>query len=325
MRTIAFDMMGNDNGVRAGIEAVNEFVAKNLDYNFVLVGDIKEINKYTKETERIRIIDSKQINSKMGALAARKSQNSMSVAINLVKEGKADAVISSGDSGLFLSISTLSIKRIIGVKRPAFMPIVPSVIKGQRFLLMDVGANLETSSEMLVQWAKLGQAFAKANLKVNKPRVGIVNIGTEDKKGYSFQQKANTILKKNKKINYLGFIESRELLNDIVDVAIVDGYAGNMILKTLEGSVLSLLKLLKEKLMSKTKYKIGALISSGAFKEVKEQLDYRNVGAAWVIGINGLAIKTHGSSDKKSYVGAFKQIRNAIENDSLDELKKEFK
>jgi len=325
MRTIAFDMMGNDNGVRAGVEAVNEFVAKNLDYNFVLVGDIKEINKYTKETERIRIIDAKEIDSKSGALAARKSKNSMSVAINLVKEGKADAVISSGDSGSFLSMSTLNLKRIKGVKRPAFMPIVPSVVPGQRFLLMDVGANLETSSEMLVQWAKLGSAFSKANLKVNKPRVGIINIGTEDKKGHAFQQEANKILKKDRKINYVGFIESREILNDVVDVAIVDGYAGNMILKTLEGTVLSMLKLLKGKLMSKTKYKIGALISKGAFTAVKEQLDYRNVGAAWVIGLNGLAIKTHGSSDKKSYVGAFGQIRNAVESNALEELKKGFK
>ncbi|MCK5945892.1 MAG: phosphate acyltransferase PlsX [Mycoplasmataceae bacterium] len=325
MKTIAFDMMGNDNGVRAGVEAVNEFVSKNINYNFILIGNIKEINKFTKESDRITMIDAKEINIKKGALAARKESNSMSIAINLVNEGKVDAVLSSGDSGSFLTLTTLILKRIKGVKRPAFMPVVPTVIKGQKFVLMDVGANLETSSEMLVQWSKLGQAFAKANLKITKPRVGIVNIGTEDKKGFPFHQEAAAILKKDKKVNYVGFVESRDLLEGVVDVAIVDGYAGNMILKSFEGSVLSLLRLLKSKLMSKTKYKLGALMAKGAFNDVKEQLDYRNVGAAWVMGLNGLAIKTHGSSDKKSYLGAFNQISLAIENNALDAVKKEFK
>lgn len=325
MKTIAFDLNGNDNGVRAGIEAVIEFVKVNLDYIFILVGDKKEISKYVKDTERIKIIDKPELaTSTKGALAARKSDSSMATAIRLVKDGKAQAVISSGDSGSYLSMTTLILKRMKGIKRPAFMPVMPTITKNNNFVMMDVGANLETTSDMLVQWSYLGNSFAKSALEISKPRVGIINIGTEPTKGFIWQQEAAKVLAKDKKINFVGFVEPRNLLKGVVDVAVVDGYAGNMILKTMEGTSLTLLSLLKEKLMSKTKYKIGALLSKGAFKGVKDQLDYRNVGAAWVMGLNGLAIKTHGSSDKKSYLGAFGQIANAFNTSTLEKIKKDF-
>lgn len=152
MKTIAFDVMGNDNGVRAAVEAALDFSNKSLDYTFILVGDKDEINKYTKETERIQILDVKKtVDKEEGARAARKGDSSMAVAINLVKEGKAQAVISSGESGAYLSMSTLTLRRIEGVKRPAFMPVFPTIVKGKRFVMMDCGANLETTGEMLSQ------------------------------------------------------------------------------------------------------------------------------------------------------------------------------
>ena len=322
MKKIAFDVMGNDNGVRAGVEAALDFVESNLDYIVVLVGDKNEINKITRETERIRIVDVKKtIDPKMGARAARGEDNSMAAAINLVKDGTADAVMSSGDSGIYLSMATLIFKRLDGVKRPAFMPVFPTIIQGKRFVMMDVGANLISTPEMLEQWAMLGSSFSKSVLNINKPKVGIVNIGTEDKKGQDFHIEANEALKKHDNINYVGFVESRDLLNGVVDVAITDGYAGNMILKTMEGTVLSLLKLLKQELTSKTKYKMGALLAKGAFKNVKETLDYRNVGAAWLLGLNGLAIKCHGGSDKKAYLGAFSQVAEAVDKDAIKKFK----
>ena len=322
MKTIAFDLNGNDNGVRAGIEAVVDFIKDNLDYTFILVGNNNEISKYVKDTERIKIIDRPELATlSKGALAARKSNSSMATAIRLVKDGKAQAVISSGDSGSYLAMTTLIMKRIKGIKRPAFMPVFPTVIKNKHFVMMDVGANLETTSEMLVQWAHLGNSFVKSVMDIPKPRVGILNIGTEKTKGFLWQQEAAKTLEADKNINYVGFIESRHLLKDIVDVAVVDGYGGNMILKTMEGTSLALLSLIKGTLMSRTKYKMGALLSKGAFVEVKEQFDYRNVGAAWVMGLNGLAIKTHGSSDKQSYIGAFKQIRSAFNSGALDKIK----
>jgi len=152
MKTIAFDVMGNDNGVRAGVEAALDFTDKNLDYIVALVGDKNEISQYTKETERIKIIHSPNVvDSSKGIRAARGSDSSMASAVNLVKEGKADAVLSSGDSATYLTMTTLTFKRMEGVKRPAFMPVFPTIVKDKKFIMMDVGANIEVTGEMLVQ------------------------------------------------------------------------------------------------------------------------------------------------------------------------------
>lgn len=318
--------MGNDNGVKAAVEAAFDFSKSHSEYKIILVGDQDEITKFSQESEKISIVDVKKTVSKdEGARAARNGESSMAVAINLVKDGTADAVISSGESGAYLSIATLTLRRIPGVKRPAFMPVFPTIVKGKRFVMMDCGANLETTGEMLAQWAELGNVFSSTVLKVNKPKVGLVNIGTEDSKGKEFHQEAHAVLKANKDINYVGFVETRDLLNAAVDVAIIDGYAGNMVLKTMEGTVLSLLKLIKTSLMSRLKYKIGALLAKGAFNQVKETLDYRNVGAAWIIGLNGLAIKCHGGADKKSYLGALNQVKEALDNDALKNFKEAVK
>ena len=152
MKTIAFDVMGNDNGVKAGVEAALAFVKTNSDYSVILVGDEPQINSFLVEGERIEVIHSPNVvDASMGARAARSGNNSMAVAINLVKEGKADAVISSGDSGIYLSMATLTLKRIEGVKRPAFMPIFPTISGDKKFVMLDVGANIDVNSEMLVQ------------------------------------------------------------------------------------------------------------------------------------------------------------------------------
>lgn len=282
MKTIAFDTLGNDNGALDGLLAVKEFIAKNPDYKFILVGNkTKILEVFPKENQNIEIVEcDTEIQGELGARAARGEANSMSVAISLVKEGKADAVISAGNSAAYLTVATLTLRRMQGVKRPAFMPIFPTIVKGKRFILMDAGANLEVDAEILVQWALLGNAFSKAVLGIENPKVGLLNIGTEDEKGFESVREAHQNLKKNKDINYVGFIESRELLKAPVDVAIIDGYGGNLVLKTMEGTALAMLSLIKQSLTSKFIYKIGALIAKGGFVAVKETLDYRNVGAA---------------------------------------------
>lgn len=323
MRTIAFDILGNDNGPLAALNATKEFIAKNKDYKIILVGPKEQILEvFPNENPNIEIVDcSKEIQGELGARAARGEENSMSLAISLVKEGKADVVISAGNSGAYLTVATLVLKRMEGIKRPAFMPIFPTIVKGKKFVLLDAGANLEIDSEIGVQWAFLGSAFAKAVLDAQNPRVAIVNVGTEDEKGLAWAKEAHQVLKQNNKINYVGFIEARELLKAKVDVAVIDGYGGNLVLKSMEGTALSMLALLKESLTSKLKYKIGALISKGGFVEVKERLDYRNTGAAWVVGLNGLALKVHGGSDQKAYMGAFNQVKIAMDKNALAKFK----
>lgn len=324
-KTIIFDVMGNDNGVKSACLAAYNFVKKNIEYRIILVGDQNEIKKYCSESEQIKIFHNPNvvIKSNENLLDSYKEDNSMNAALHLLKEGRGCAVISSADSGKYLASSIMIIRRLENVSRPAFMSIIPTIYENKKFLLLDEGANLNTTEDYLVQWAKLGAAFSKSVLKINSPKVAILNIGTEDYKGFEFHQKANQKLNStNLKFEYTGYIEPRYLLDGNVDVVVADGYGGNITLKSLEGTVLSFSKLLKSKIKKNFWRKLCALLMKGVFNDVKEQLDYRNVGAAWILGLNGIVIKTHGSSDEKAYIGALNQIKLAIESNALEEFKK---
>lgn len=324
-RTIIFDVMGNDHGVKSACLAAFEFVTKNIEYKIVLVGDQKEIKKFCSENEQIKIFHSPKTASKdnENILDSYKEENSMNDSLQLLKEGKGSAVLSSGDSGKYLTSAIMIIKRLPHIKRPAFMSMIPTIIPGKKFIFLDEGANLNVTEDYLVQWAKLGASFSKSVLKINSPKVSILNIGTEDYKGFEYHQKANEILKQSKlTFEYQGYIESRYLLNGDADVVVADGYAGNLTLKALEGTVLSFSKLLKNNIKKNFWRKMCALFMKGVFKDVKEQLDYRNVGAAWILGVNGIVIKSHGNSDEKAYLGALYQIKLAIESNALNEFKK---
>ena len=323
-RTIIFDLNGNDNGISAGVLAAKEFTNKYSEYKILLVGNETEIKKLINENEQIKICHSPhEVTKDMANLSTCfKEDNSMNKALNLLKENQGAAVLSSGDSGKYLMSSLMILKRLPNVSRPAFMSIIPTILPDKKFLLLDEGANLHTSAEHLVQWAKLGAIFSKTILKIDNPKVGIVNIGTEDYKGHEFHQEANQTLKTGEHdFDYIGFIETRKLLEGFCDVAVADGFTGNITLKTLEGTVLAFSKLIKKQLTKNGFRKLAAACLKGAFSEIKEQLDYRNVGAAWILGINGIVIKAHGSSDQKAYLGALNQIRIAIETKALDQLK----
>ncbi|TQC54097.1 phosphate acyltransferase PlsX [Mycoplasmopsis mucosicanis] len=325
--TIAFDINGNDNGINAAVESSFEFVSLNKNFHIILVGPqdlIKQtkIKKFDQIPLNISIIDNPNISQNPENIRASLHEDtSMNTAINLVKEGKAHAVLSSGNSGLYLATNTFKLKRLEGVSRAAFMPIMPSIV-GKKWLLLDVGANIDTQSEYLVEWAKIANIFAQSLFKNRSPKVALINIGTEDNKGIQIIREAHQVLKEQKEIDYVGFKEPRELLNYACDVAVIDGYGGNLVLKSLEGAILSFKDLLKSKIMLTPIRKLGYLLSKKAYVDVAETLDYRNVGAAWVVGVNGVAIKSHGSSDTKAYLGALNQIKLALENDILNKVKK---
>ncbi|ADR25245.1 phosphate acyltransferase PlsX [Mycoplasmopsis bovis] len=327
MYRIAFDVNGNDNGVSAAVSASVQFLKDNDDYEIILVGDESSINVELKKIEGIpdslRIVNNPNLPSDVKNIHKSLRENtSMNTAIDLVVDGKADAVISSGDSGTYLACATFKLKRLQGVSRSAFMPLMPTVV-GRKFLLLDVGANIECKSEYLVEWAKIANVYARTLLNIVNPRVSLINIGTEDYKGLEIVKEASQLLKDNKFINYIGYTEPRYLLDGATDVAVIDGYGGNLVLKSLEGAILSFKNLLKDKIMAKPIRKFGYLFLKGAFKDVAETLDYRNVGAAWLIGLNGLSIKCHGNSDTKAYLGALNQIKLVIKNNVLEAIKKE--
>lgn len=326
MKTIIFDLNGNDNGIKNGIQASKRFVKDFVDFKILLVGDKNEILKYVQENEKIQIFDSPITASKSNEnlTSSFKEKNSMNDALKLLRDNKGQAVLSSGDSGKYLLSSMMILKKIPNVERPAFMSIIPTIKDNKKFLLLDEGANLNVNSDHLVQWSKLASIFSKIMLNVTLPKVGVLNIGTENYKGFEFHDEVNKKLsqKNDQDFEYIGFVESRDLLNGICDVVVADGYAGNLTLKSLEGAVLSFSKLMKNKLTKNIWRKFLAFMLKGAFKDIKEHLDYRNVGAAWILGINGIVIKAHGSSDEKAYYGALNQIRLAIESNALEEFKR---
>ncbi|TKA59005.1 Fatty acid/phospholipid synthesis protein(PlsX) [Mycoplasmopsis bovis 8790] len=327
MYRIAFDVNGNDNGVSAAVNASVQFLKDNEDYEIILVGDESSINAELKKIEGIpdslRVVNNPNVPSDVKNFHKSLRENtSMNAAIDLVVDGKADAVVSSGDSGTYLACATFKLKRLQGVSRSAFMPLMPTVV-GRKFLLLDVGANIECKSEYLVEWAKIANVYARTLLNIVNPRVSLINIGTEDYKGLEIVKEASQSLKENKFINYVGYTEPRYLLDGVADVAVIDGYGGNLVLKSLEGAILSFKNLLKDKIMAKPIRKFGYLFLKGAFKDVAETLDYRNVGAAWLIGLNGLSIKCHGNSDTKAYLGALNQVKLVIKNNVLEAIKKE--
>ncbi|MGL4183744.1 MAG: phosphate acyltransferase PlsX [Metamycoplasmataceae bacterium] len=329
MKKIIFDIQGNDNGIDASLSASKDFIKNNNNnYKIILVGDEKEILEKEPSflnNNQIEIINVLEVvNKDLSPLENLRIDNSMNIALKLLKDGEGDGVISSGDSGSFLVSSMFILKKINNIERAAFMPIIPTILENKKFILLDVGANISVKENHLVQWAKMGNIFSKEILNISDPKVYLLNIGTEDNKGLEPQIKANKILKEDKTINYQGFIEPRSLLEGEADVVISDGYAGNITLKTLEGTILSFLKLMKKNLTKNIFRKISTLTLKGAFKEIKEHLDYRNVGSAWVLGVDGIVLKTHGSSDKKAYLGALNQMKNFIEKDALVKIKKEF-
>ncbi|VEU58748.1 phosphate acyltransferase PlsX [Mycoplasmopsis gallinacea] len=318
---IAFDINGNDNGPMAAFFASLKFAKNNPEIEIILVGNTDEI-KYDQEIpSNIKLILNKNKPSDIKNIRAIiKEDFSMNQAIDLVLNKEADAIISSGDSGAYISLLTLKAKRINGISRPAFMAEI-NTVKREKTLFLDIGANIVVKPEYLYEWAKLTNAFYKQMHGKNDPKLTILNIGTEEYKGPELLQESAKLIKEDSSINFIGFSEPRNLLKGDYDIAICDGYAGNLILKSYEGAIFTFRDLLKESIMKKLKYKLAALLLKGAFKDTMEVLDYRNAASGWVLGVNVLAIKNHGSSDQKSYETTLEKLKASFENDLLNKLK----
>ncbi|QGZ97780.1 phosphate acyltransferase PlsX [Mycoplasma sp. NEAQ87857] len=317
---IVFDINGNDNGPFAAYQAAKGFALKNQNFEIILVGDTSNLD-LTNKPNNITLIENKNVQSDPKNLRqAMKEDCSMNVAIEILKNNQADAILSSGDSGCYISALTFKCGRIPNVSRPAFMPVC-NATNGNKFLFLDVGANLVVKPEYLYEWAVLATSFYQVMFNKSNPSVTLLNIGTEEYKGNEVVKEANTLLKNDSSLNYVGFNETRDLFKGKVDIALIDGYGGNLVLKSYEGAIFTFVDLLKNRIKSSFIRKIGASIIKGAFKETAKVLDYRNVGCAWVFGVNALAIKTHGSSDALSYTSALNNIKEALEKDLLTKLK----
>lgn len=319
---IAIDAMGGDHApkeiVIGAMKAVQEFA----DIHITLVGDENKINETLTSHERISILHTTEVilGTDEPVRAVRRKKNaSMVLAAQQVADGLADACISAGNTGALMAAGLFVVGRIDGIDRPALAPTLPT-IGGEGFLLLDVGANADAKPEHLLQNAIMGSIYSEKVRGIARPRVGLLNIGTEEKKGNELTRNTYDLLK-NANLNFVGNVEARDLLEGVADVVVTDGFTGNMVLKTIEGTAMSMFKMLKTALMGSFTSKMAAAVLKPNLKQLKNTMDYSEYGGAGLFGLKAPVIKAHGSSNGQSIFSAIRQTREMVNSDVVGLIK----
>ena len=327
MKKIAVDAMGGDNAPQAIVEGVNQALADFSDIEIQLYGDGAKIKTYLKANDRVSIIHTdEKINSDDEPVKAirKKKQASMVLGAQAVKDGKADAVLSAGNTGALLAAGLLVVGRIKNIDRPGLMSSLPT-IDGKGFNMLDLGANAENTAHHLHQYAILGSFYAKNVRGVAHPRIGLLNNGTETTKGDPLRKETFALLAADETLNFIGNVEARDLMNGVADVVVTDGFTGNAVLKSIEGTALGIMEQLKTSIkQAGLRAKLGALLLKNSLYDLKDSLDYSGAGGAVLFGLKAPVVKCHGSSDAKSVYYTIKQIRIMLETDVVGQLVEEF-
>ncbi|MCI8580357.1 MAG: phosphate acyltransferase PlsX [Dorea sp.] len=301
---IALDAMGGDNAPGEIVKGAVEAVEKEPSMKVFLIGVQeaieKELIKYQYSKSQIEVVHASEVieTAEPPVNAIRKKKDSsMVVGMKMVKSAKADAFVSAGSSGAILVGGQVIVGRIKGVERPPLAPLIPTE-KGVT-LLIDCGANVDARASHLVQFAKMGSIYMENVLGIRNPKVGIVNIGAEEDKGNALVKETFPLLKEEKGLNFIGSVEAREIPHGQADVVVCEAFAGNIILKLYEGVGAVLVSKIKEGMMGSLRSKLGALLVKPALKQTLKQFDASEYGGAPLLGLNGLVVKTHGSSKSK--------------------------
>ncbi|MEQ6375290.1 phosphate acyltransferase PlsX [Bacillaceae bacterium S4-13-56] len=320
---IAIDAMGGDNAPKAIVLGAIEAVKQFPNIEITLFGNEEKIKLYLTETNRIKVVHTNEvITSEDEPVRAvrRKKDASMVLMAKEVKEGRADACISAGNTGALMSAGLFVVGRISGIERPALSPTLPT-IDGKGFLLLDVGANVDAKPQHLLQYAVMGSIYAEKVRGIDRPKIGLLNVGTESGKGNDLTKKSFYILQE-APINFVGNVEARDLLQGAADVVVTDGFTGNVTLKTIEGTALSMFSMIKTTFMSSLKTKIAAAVVKNDLKALKNQLDYSEYGGAGLFGLSAPVIKAHGSSNAKAIVSAIKQAIEMVDQNVVATIEK---
>ncbi|MBB6452960.1 glycerol-3-phosphate acyltransferase PlsX [Salirhabdus euzebyi] len=323
---LAIDAMGGDNAPEAIVKGACLAVQDRSDLQIVLIGDEEKIKPHLSTTDRIEIIHTTEVISSEDepVRAVRRKKNaSMVLMANEVKEGRADACISAGNTGALMSAGLFIVGRIKGIDRPALSPTLPT-IDGSGFLLLDVGANVDAKPQHLLQYGIMGSIYAEQVRGISNPKVGLLNVGTENQKGSELVKKAYTLLEE-APINFIGNVEARDLLEGVADVVVTDGFSGNIALKSIEGTALSMFKMLKEVFYSSLKTKIAASVMKSDLKTLKSKLDYSEYGGAGLFGLAAPVIKAHGSSNDTAVFSAIKQACQLVEQNVTTKIEETVK
>lgn len=312
---ISIDAMGGDNAPHEIVKGAYEALEAFDDLNIILYGDESKLDSLVTKHDRLTVVHTDEVieGTDEPVRAIRRKKNSSMVKMaESVKSGEADACVSAGNTGALMAAGLFVVGRIDQVDRPALAPTLPT-IDGKGFVMLDLGANSDAKPEHLQQFAVMGSVYAEKVRGIQNPRVGLLNIGTEDKKGNELTKAAFLLLKETP-VNFIGNVESRDLLNGVADVVVTDGFTGNMVLKTIEGTAGAMFTLLKEAFNTSTKTKISALLVKDQLKGIKNKLDYSEYGGAGLFGLKAPVIKAHGSSNSRAVFHAIRQARTMVEN-----------
>lgn len=298
---VVVDAMGGDNAPGELVKGAVQAVLDHENIHVILTGRKdaveRELANYTYPKERVEIVDCSEVietaEPPVNAIRTKKD-SSLVVGLRLVKKGEADAIVSAGNSGAVLVGGQTIIGRIKGIERPALAPVIPTADGFS--LLIDCGANVDARASHLVQFAQMGSIYMEQVLGVKNPRVGIVNIGAEEEKGNALVKETFPLLKACPGINFIGSVEARDIPSGVCDVIVCEAFVGNVILKLYEGVGFTLIRMVKQSLMKNLKTKIGAALIQSSLKETLKSFDGSEYGGAPLLGLNGLVVKTHGSS-----------------------------
>ncbi|MDE0789609.1 MAG: phosphate acyltransferase PlsX [Woeseiaceae bacterium] len=303
--TLSLDAMSGDLGTEVVVRAASATLDKYANIELKIVGDQVElqdlVTRIIGENSRIQIVHASEVvqmsEPPIDALR-KKKDSSMRVAINLVKDGSADACVSSGNTGALMATAKFVLKTLPGIDRPAFITELPA--KGGSLHMLDLGANTQASASQLFQYAMMGSIVSSDIAGIDRPRIALLNIGEEDIKGNDTIREAAALLKEST-LNYVGFIEGNDLFSGMADVVVTDGFTGNVALKTIEGAVGLVHHFLRRAFTRNWFSKLQAILASAVLKSLAEEMDSRNYNGATLVGLNGIVIKSHGGADAVAF------------------------
>ena len=334
---ISVDAMGGDNSPRAVIEGLAIAAKEHPDIRFIVFGDTAKVNPIFQQYPILEKVCELRHSSEMvhnedkPSSVIRNRNTSMFMAIDAVKKGEAQAVVSAGNTGALMAISKLTLKTITKIHRPAIVSIMPH--RYGRYVMLDLGANTECDAINLAEFAFMGNILAKRALGITRPRVALLNIGSEEMKGKDEIKQAAQMIKNSKlDMDFIGYIEPHELSNGVADVIVADGFTGNIALKSIEGTAKQITRMIKDCIKGSILAKFGLLFMLPALMKLKKTMDPRQYNGAMFVGLNGLSVKSHGGADAYSFSRAVDNaaklvrqnfvptIREEIEKVDFDEL-----
>ncbi|MEK4525964.1 MULTISPECIES: phosphate acyltransferase PlsX [Paenibacillus] len=325
---IVIDAMGGDNAPASTVQGAIAAATEWADTQIVLIGDeaklepllsqsgVRPANLTVRHASEVIGSDDEPVKA-----VRRKKDASMVVAGRMLKEGEADAMISAGNTGALMTAGLLVVGRMEGIERPALAPMIPT-IDDVGVLALDLGANMDAKPEHLAQYGLMGSLYRQKVQGIESPRVGLLNVGTEPGKGNELTKHAYPLLEQ-LPIRFVGNVEARDVLTGACDVLVCDGFAGNILLKSLEGTAGAIFALLKEQFSSSLKSKLAAAVLMPELRGLKRKLDYTEHGGAPLLGLSRLVVKSHGSADGNAIKNAVRQARIAVQNHLVESISKE--